>query len=491
MKILLVYPQWTINYGIPGHFARKASTWPPLNLAYLAAIAEQEGHTVKIIDGQVERMSPEEVLAASSEFSPDLIGMTATTTFFHILTEMAERFKVTFPRIPLAVGGPHITMLKEQAFLPCFDFGFVGAAEVSWPEFLRCYERKEDVSGIRGIIYRSGDKVIFTGPAEPLEDVDTIPFPARHLLKTRTYRIGTLQGTKPFATIMTTRGCPFECIFCSTEVFGARVRKRSPRSVVDEMISINKEFDIKHFIFLDDTLTLDRDHIIQICDLIIKEGLEVTLDGSTRANLVDEEVVAKLASAGMIRISFGLESANPEIRKIMRKEVPLDSYVTANRITNKYGIETLNSCMIGLPGETVETIKETMRFLRGSREIKQANLSIAVPYPGTELYRMAKNGEHGLALMTEDFSCYKRYGSAVMSVGDLSPRDLIHLQNDAFVSIYMAPWRWIPMIKKSGWFGLVLLMVRVYQSLKRLIFERESPSLFRRLPEPNRAAEGS
>jgi anaerobic magnesium-protoporphyrin IX monomethyl ester cyclase len=163
---------------------------------------------------------------------------------------------------------------------------------------------------------------------------------------------------------------------------------------------------------------------------------------------------------------------NPNIRKIMRKEVPLESYTTANRLTNKYKIETLNSCMIGMPGETVDTIRETLKFLRSSREVKQANLAIAVPYPGTELYNMAKRGDYRLSLLTEDFSKFWRYNSAVMNVGDLTSRDLVQLQNDAFVSIYLAPWRWIPMIKKQGLVGAMLTFWRLLKSFKRILVNK-------------------
>ena len=150
----------------------------------------------------------------------------------------------------------------------------------------------------------------------------------------------------------------------------------------------------------------------------------------------------------------------------MKKEVPLESYTTANRLTNKYKIETLNSCMIGLPGETEDTIKETLQFLRQSREVKQANLAIAVPYPGTELYSMAKQGDYGLKLLTEDFSKFWRYNSAVMDVGDLTSKDLIRLQNEAFVSIYSAPWRWIPLFKKQGILGVLLTLYRMIRRNK-------------------------
>jgi len=480
VKILLIFPKWTGDYGILGYFAKKASVWPPLNLAYLAAIAEKNGHEVKIIDGEAEDIPINEMIKHTAMFKPDIIGLTATTPFFHVVVELAKSLKQNFSEIPIVIGGTHITILREKAFAPCFDYAFIGEAEEAWPLFLEKYEKGKDISEIKGILYRDKDKIKFTGEFEPISDIDSIPFPARHLLNSDKYNIGTLQGNKKFTTIMTTRGCPFKCIFCSTKVFGKRIRKRSPRLVVDEMISVISQFNVKHFIISDDTLTLDKNHILELCDIIESEKLNITLDASTRANLVDEEIISRLSKVGLIRLSFGLESVDPNIRKIMRKEVPLESYEIANKLTNKYNIETLNSCMIGLPGETVDTVRKTLSFLRRSREIKQANLSIAIPYPGTELYEMAKKGEYGLKLEIDDFSKFRRYGSAVMSVGDLSPDDLIRLQNDAFVSIYMAPWRWLPVLKKSGFIGLLLTFMRFIKSFKRIVFNKDGLFWFKR-----------
>jgi anaerobic magnesium-protoporphyrin IX monomethyl ester cyclase len=477
MKILLLFPKWTGNYGIIGYFAKRASTWPPLNLAYLAGIAEKQGHKVKIIDGEAENISISEMVEQAALFKPDIIGLTATTPFFHVTAKLAEELKHHFNRTPIILGGSHITILKEKVFNPSFDYAFIGESDHSWPLFLNQYENGKDISKVKGILYRKNGSIRFSGEAEPIIDIDSIPLPARHLLMLDKYKIGTLQGKKTFTTVMTMRGCPFKCIFCSTKVFGNRVRKRSPRLVVDEMISVISKFNIKHFILLDDTLSLDREHILELCNIIIDEKLGITLDGSTRANLVDEELVSKMAEAGFIRISFGLESVDPNIRTIMKKNVPLESYREANKLTSKYNIETLNSCMIGLPGETVATVRKTLRFLRNSREIKQANISIATPYPGTELYEMAKKGEHGMRLLTDNFAEFRRYGSAVMSVGDLSPADLIKLQNDAFVSIYLAPWRLIPMLKKSGIIGCILTFMRLLKSLKRVILNTDG--LFR------------
>jgi len=463
MKIILLYPKWTSEYGLFGSFAKKAGVYPPLNLAFLAQIAENLGHKVKIIDGEVENMPLGRMIEETCAFGPDIIGITATTPFFHLAGELARGLKEKIKEVPILIGGPHITVLKEEAFSSSFDYGFIGEADTSFPLFLERYEKGEDISGVKGILFREKGKVRFTGETDPIYDMDSLPVPARHLLKMDKYKIGTLQGIKNFAPIMTVRGCPFRCIFCSTKVFGKRFRKRSPKLVAQEMKSIIDKYNIKHFIFLDDTLTLDKSHILEICDRIKDFG--ITFEGSTRANLIDEELVSKMREAGLIRISFGLESVDEKIREIMKKDVPLESYIAANKLTNKYGIETLNSCMIGLPGETIKTIKKTLSFLRDSKEIKQANISIAVPYPGTELYEMAKKGERGLKLLIDNFSKFRRYNCATMQVGDLAPEDLIDLQNQAFSSIYLAPWRWKPMFKKSGIIGSLLTVLRLIKTI--------------------------
>jgi len=472
MKIILLYPKWTTEYGLISVFAKKAAAYQPLNLAGLAAIAENLGHEVKIIDGEIENMSLGRMIEETADFQPDLIGITATTPFYHLATELAQGLKQKINQIPIIIGGSHITILKEEAFYPCFDYAFIGEADGSFPLFLEQYKKGGDISRVKGILFREKGKVRFTGEPEPIFNIDSLPPPARHLLKMNAYKIGTLQGgMKNFASIMTMRGCPFRCIFCSRKIFGSRVRMRSPKLVIEEIKSIIDKYNIKHFIFLDDTLTLDRNHILEICDLIEENKLQITFEAGTRANLVDEEIISRLVRAGLVRLCFGLEAVDENIRRTMKKDVPLESYITANKLTNKYGIETSNSCMIGLPGETIDTIKKTLSFLRDSHEIKQANISIAVPYPGTELYEMAKRGDYGLKLITEDFSKFRRYNCASMQVGDLSPADLIELQNQAFASIYLAYWRWKPMLRRSGVIGTLLTFWRLIKTIAKGKFD--------------------
>jgi anaerobic magnesium-protoporphyrin IX monomethyl ester cyclase len=465
MKITLIFPLWTEEYGTISHFAKKVGKLPPLNLCILASYAENKGHEVMIIDGEAEGLSIEETVKRTKEFNPDLIGITATTPFYHISVELAHALKKEL-KVPIAIGGPHITVLKDKVFFDCFDYAFIGESDRSWQEFLDKFEKKEDISSIKGMMFRKDNQIIDTGQHITIEDVNKIPVPARHLLKNELYNIGTMEGVKRFTTIATMRGCPYKCIFCSTKVFGKDLRKKDPQLVIKEMKECIEKFGIQHFIFLDETLTLDRNHIMNICDLIIKEKLNITFEGGTRANMVDEELIKKLKEAGLIKIGFGLEAVDESIRTTMKKMVPLESYIEANKLTNKYGIDTLNTCMIGLPGETIETIKKTLAFLRKSKDIQQANISIAVPYPGTELYDMAKEGKLGLKLETEDFSKYRRYNAAVMTVGEFSPEDLIEIQNEAYASIYLPSWRWESMIKRSGAMGALLTFKRLVKSLK-------------------------
>ncbi len=477
MKIVLVYPTWTGSYGIFGHFARRAAGWPPLNLALLAAIAENHGHDVAIIDGEANGMSMDEMVAATLEQQPDLVGLTATSPFFHISKAFAIHLKQIAPYLPVVIGGPHITIVKEKALEPCFDWLFVGEAEDSWPEFLQLFEAGHDLSDVPGLIFRRDGQVITTGQPSNITDLDRLPFPGRHLLDMSKYKIGTLRGRKNFSSIQTMRGCPWKCIFCASEALKTTdMRVRSPRSVVKEIRSVVEQYGITHFNIVDDVLTLWKDHILEISDLLDRENFSITFEGSTRANLVDEELIGRLANSGLIRLSFGLETVDSEMRKTMKKQVPLEHYVRANKICNQFGVEALNSVMIGLPGETYETVRETLRFLGQARDVAQANFAIAVPYPGTEFHDMAISGDHGIELMSKDFSEYRRYGSAVTTVNDLSPHDLIELQNEGFVKIYSAPWRWRPMLKKHGVLGGLLMLFRV----GKLLMKKSLPGRFTR-----------
>ena len=454
MRISFLFPHWTGVFGQFSKLAQKTSGFPPLNISILAAISEKAGHEAQIIDGEIEGLSNLDIVERVKKFSPDLIGITGTTPMFHLVRKLAITLKEHMD-VPIMVGGHHVTLFKEKVFEKCFDFFFISEAEMAFVDFLEKYGRKQDFTKIPGLLFRQNGKTIFTGDPELTKDLDAIPFPARHLLKNEMYKLGTLYGTQNYTSIMTTRGCPFQCVYCSNSVYGKRVRRRSIENVMSEIEQVVDNLGIRHFYFVEDVLTLSRKYSLSLCDEIDKRGLKITFEGSTRANLMDEELTERLANSGLIRISFGLETADPKILKIIKKEVSLESYINANRLTNKYGIETINSVMLGLPGQDRKSVNKTIAFLRKAKDIQHATYGIAMPYPGTEFYEMAKRGEHGLKLHTEDFSKYQRYGSAVLTVNDMSPEDLLRLQKIGLLKIYLTSWRIWPMLKRVKFTSLI------------------------------------
>ncbi|OHB72176.1 MAG: hypothetical protein A2W17_00935 [Planctomycetes bacterium RBG_16_41_13] len=471
MKISFLFPRWTEVFGPFSKLAKKTSGFPPLNIAYLAAIAENAGHKVQIIDGEIEGLTNHDIANRVRNFSPDLVGITGTTPLFHFVTQLARTLK-EYLNIPVMAGGHHVTLFKEKAFEKCFDFFFVSEAEMSFIDFLSHYEKKKDLSAIAGLLFRSNGKNIFTGYPQLIQNIDAIPFPARHLLKYEKYRLGTLRGTLNYTSIMTTRGCPFECIYCSNSVYGRTVRRRSIENVMAEIEEVVNRFGIRHFYFVEDVLTLSKQYSLSLCDEIERRGLKITFEGSTRANLFDEELAERLSRCGLIRISFGLETADPKVLEIIKKRVPLESYITANKLTNKYGIETINSVMLGLPGEDRKSVEKTIDFLRKTKEIQHATYGIAMPYPGTEFYEMAKKGEYGLKLHTEDFSKYQRYGSAVLTVNDMNPEDLLRLQRMGLFKIYLTPWRIWPMLKRVRLTSLIVPAILALWTFFTIPFKR-------------------
>lgn len=474
MRISFLFPRWTEVFGPFSKLAKKVSGFPPLNITILAAVAEKCGHKVQIIDGEIEGLDNQEIINRVKEFSPDLIGVTGTTPMFHLAVKLAKAIKLQM-NIPIMAGGHHVTLFKEKAFENCFDFFFVSEAETSLVDFLNCWDKKGDLTKIKGLIFRRNSEPIFTGYPELTNNLDAIPFPARHLLQREKYNLGTMHGTLNYTSIMTTRGCPYECIYCANSVYGRKVRRRSIPNVIEEIEHVVNNFGIKHFYFVEDVLTLNKQYSINMCDEIDKRGLKITFEGSTRANLFDEELAERLSNSGLIRLSFGLESADPKILKIIKKQVPLDDYIKANKLTHKYGIETINSVMIGLPGEDLASINRTIAFLRKAKDIHHTTYGIAMPYPGTEFYEMAKRGEYGLKLHTEDFSKYQRYDSAVLSVGDLSPKDLIRLQKIGLLKIYLTSWRIWPMLRRVKFSSLLLPLCGSIGAIISSLFIKRNP----------------
>lgn len=454
MKILLIHPPWAEIYDKYGPAAKVGLAYPSLGLCYIASALEQKGHTVRIIDAEIEGADIPACVREAKRFLPDLIGVTSTTPLFHIAKNLVKSLKSGGLDAAVIMGGPHITVMGEQVLRECpeIDFGVYGEGEETIGEFIEAFGGNKDYGQIKGLIYRRDEGIIRNSPRPFIEDLDKIPFPNRKLLRLDRYLWSVpKKGVVKFTTFFTERGCPFQCIFCSQRtIFGTKVRCRNIENVLNELEDIRFNLGISHIQFCDETLTLNRGRLLQLCEGIRNRKIDITWEGFTRANLVDEEMLREMKRAGFVRVSFGIESGNPDILKKIKKGVTLPELRRAFQIAKKVGLETRGSVMIGHPFETKETVMDSLNFIRNLKGCDQIYLNITTPYPGTELYEMTKNNIGGIKLLTNDFSSYKRYGNAVIEVNDLKREDLISLQKKGFRMFYFTPRRIFYNLKRAG-----------------------------------------
>lgn len=488
MKIALIQTPWSdsaVSKEYKGIHKRYA-LYPPLGLACLASAVETRGHTAEIIDLECQIYTIDELCMRLVSENFNVVGITATTPVFHVAQELAREIRARLG-LPIIVGGPHINVLRESVFTEEFDYACIQEGEYTLCDFLDCLQDKGDISQVEGLMYRSDGKIKVNRPRAFTRNLDTLPRPARHKLKQDEYifEVPGL-GVIPVGTIELTRGCPFKCVFCSEPLnTGNLLRRRSPKSLVDELISIKEQFGISHFFALDSTLTLNRKLIEGVCHELIERNAGITWEGQTRANLVDEPLLHLLKQAGLTRLSFGVESADVAILGLMKKEVDPEDMRRAFRLCSEVGISTLCGLMMGNPGDTKESILKTAWFVRSIPEIRYAPMSIAIPYPGTELARMAENNMHGLKLLTKDYTKYSRWAGGVMEVDGMGPADLIKLQRRALVIIHTTPQRIWGIANHFGFFNAVKVCLSWIKGEIISLFGGVEPALRESVAENN------
>lgn len=394
----------------------------------------------------------------------DIVGITATTPIFHKAVHLAKLLKENKCNAKILIGGVHFNIFKKEVFCDCFDYGFFGESEYTFEQFLEIVENGgNNFDSMKGFVYRKNGQIVETEPAEPIKDLDALDFPAMHLLKLDRYAVTFARKYKPkkVLSILPSRGCPFKCAFCCEPLLNNRFRYRSPENVVAEIEKWNKELGISHFWLSDTTLTLNRNRVEGICHEILKRNLKITFEGSTRANLVDKSLLQLMKSAGLIRISYGLESGDPEILKIIRKEIDPEDVAKAVELSDRLGIETFVSAMIGLPGETKASVERTINFIKDMPQILYTTLGIANPYPGSEMYDWSLEGKYGFHLVEKDYSKYSRYGFSPVRVNDLSQEELVRLQKIGLLKIHFTPKRMLAAVKMLGFLESTIIFTNL------------------------------
>lgn len=356
---------------------------PALGLGYLASVAREAGFGVEILDCNAQDIDHDTLVSYLKRKKPEIVGITATTPSVMDGYRVASAAKELGSTV--LMGGVHPSSLPVDTLneCPAIDVVVIGEGELTFRELLDRYDAGAPLDDVRGIAYREGGGVRLTEPRGFVKDIDELPMPAYDLMPIASYR-----KKERFGVIMTSRGCPFGCTFCSSSVqFGRRWRGHSPERVLDELKILHDEHGVREVEVLDDTFTLNKKRAQEICALLSSE-MDISWACSSRVDTIDKRTLASMRRAGVHTVFYGIESGSDESLKKIGKGITTAKAVAAVRATHTEGISPLGSFMIGFPFEHVEDIKKTLEFSRHVG-VEYAQFSIATPYPGSSLWAQA------------------------------------------------------------------------------------------------------
>ena len=389
MNVLFIKPQSKhMLYGdLPPEVDSERGLYPPLGLMYVASyLRENSNANIKMLDMEAEKITIEDLQAYVNKTKPDVVGIQSITYTIIDTIETANKIKEIDKSIKVVVGGIHASIYPEETLaIPSIDYAINGEGEVTFTNLVKNLDNHEKLKKIKGMAFKEKGRIINNGRSDVIQDIDALPFPARDLLPFKKY-FSVLAKRAPLTTMITSKGCPNQCVFCDRPQLENRFRARTAKSVVDEMESC-ATMGIYEFSLYDDTFTINKKRVHDICDEIIRRQLNIGWDARARVNTVDRETLQKMKKAGCDRIYYGVESGDPEILKVIKKNITLEQVKTAFKLTKKLGIQTLAYFMIGLPTEKREHILRTIKF---AKELNPdyAVFSIFTPMPATEAYEM-------------------------------------------------------------------------------------------------------
>ena len=380
------------------------SPLPPLSLSYLAGVLAQEGIEVRILDFLVTRYHPEKLRRELEEYRPQLVGATCVTLNYPIARRMLKVCKSFDPHIFTIIGGPHVTFALEDTLLssPWIDAIVIGEGERTLLELAKAVEEGKDIRQVHGIAFADGGTAVKTSPRPLIENLDDLPLPARELLPMARYRA---LGTP--CTVITSRGCPYSCIFCSGHrMFGPRVRFRSPGLVVDEIERLQHDFGLAKINIVDDTFTLNHNHTRAVCEEMLRRNLKIKWSVFARVDRISEDLAQLMNRSGCEWVLFGVESADKGILKTIKKGITPDEARRGVKIAAEAGINVFNSFILGLPGESRDTADKSLAF---GDELYQKygakyGFHMLSPLPGTEIYERAE--DYGIRILSRNWARY-------------------------------------------------------------------------------------
>ena len=407
---------------------------PSLGLAYLGGVLLENGIEPVCIDAKFEKLNYTQLEKKIQSLGyVDIAGITAMTHNIKDAHDSAKIIRQYYPNARIVIGGCHVTALPKETLLEfeCFDIAVIGEGEKTFPDLVRTILEKKDLAKVKGIAFRSHDTITTTSAQEPIRELDTIPFPAWNLFP----QIGKK------LILFTSRGCPFNCNFCS-RVFGKQVRYRSAENVIAEINHAIDRYKITTIDFQDETFTLNKKRLQKLLSLMKSHGIDkkITWSPATRVDVVDKNILAMMKNAGCNTIGFGIESGNEEILKNSGKGITKAQVRESIKEAKNLGLGVNTGFIFGHPGETVQTVNDTIRFA-AELNPTSAVFGTMVPYPGTKIRDMMLKGEGGYRLLSNDWNDYGKNVGHVMELTTLPKEKLMQLQLKAYVYFYLVNFR--------------------------------------------------
>jgi len=460
-SVLLVNPLPQYVKGIN----KEGSIYPPLGLAYIASVLEKFGHECEILDANVLRLENNNVLNFISSHNPGIIGIYSNIITAKSSLELLKKIKEEFKDKITVCGGPFPTV-EPVVFLKHGDIVVRGEGEYKMLKIAN----GEKIGRISGISFKRNNKIIHNKSEKFISDLDSLPFPAYHLLpKLKIYR---MRGRKsPAVPILTSRGCPYSCIYCTKSIFGSCFRARSPENVLKEIEFLINEFGAKEIDIFDDNFSLDMNRAEKICDAIIKNRYNIAINcqNGLRVDRMTKNLIKKLKDAGVFKVGIGIESGNEKILRTIKKQIHLKQVETVVKWFRDVGIIVYGFFMIGLPGDNPKTMQDTIDFAkRVNPDI--ANFMITMPIPGTELYNIVE--KYGKFIHNIKFgSEYGFYGSnAFFEMGETKSEDVIRFYKKAYREFYFRPIKIFDLLSKCKSYGEIEWLFNSVFSLFQSVF---------------------
>ena len=424
-----------------GHLAKFSYTEIANGLCWLAAVAIEHNYKTEIIDALALGLNNHKLLDLIIEKNPRWVGITACTLDIYAAADLAEKIKSVNPDIVIIVGGAHITAVPVETMerFSAFDIGVIGEGEATIIDLMSALERKNNdlLSEVDGIVYRDSGRILSTRPRQFIANLDLLPLPKWELLP----NIRKYYHAPPWTmhsgqtvTVITSRGCPFQCIYCDRKVFGNKVRFHSAKYVLSIIKVMRFQYGIKHFRISDDNFIANRARLIEICNLILMEDLKISWSCLARVDSIDADSLALMKRAGCWSIAFGIETGSQQIHDFEKKGVSLTKIENAVAMVRRAGIKVIGFNMIGHPFETIETIKETINFNKKIK-VDEFKTQFLIPFPGTEFYQNASR----YGILDKDWKKMGVFKEPVFIPRGLTKKDLIKWNKRGFVSFYLQP----------------------------------------------------